>query len=486
MFLKRCPVFAGILILALVFSAAFFPATAFMEDQGPLLREIEEYIREYYFYPPVDDLFPLDSTDDLESVFSDPYSAYLFEEQFRFFEESLGRSLSGVGIYLEAEDSLFLVVSTVPGSPAQREGIKSGDLIFSVDGRSVSGLALEEVIALIRGEKGKRVDLGIRRQGEIMEFTLFREKIRVPAVEYAWSDEGIAIVRLYNFDLDSAQELILVLDRLEKEGLKAIILDLRSNQGGYFHEALEMASLFTEGVLLQIKGMDSAWEEVETLAGDRRKFPMVVLINGGSASAAEILAAALKDNGAALLVGEISYGKGTMQTLFQMDHGGYLKLTTAEFASPLGNRIEGNGVEPHFLVYFEDEQLLTALKLMRYRLEEGDGGVSLLDAALREMRDEDSKIPLPEQINGDTYFPLRAALLYTGRTIQSEKLPGVYNFNWENRLYTIDINLLTITCTDSRGKGQISNIFLYRDYSYVSRAFLEQEVGISFLKDAFP
>jgi hypothetical protein len=230
---------------------------------------------------------------------------------------------------------------------------------------------------------------------------------------------------------------------------------------------------------LQVKGVDSIWEGISQPASEVRKFPMVVMINRASASAAEILAAALKDHGAAVLVGEISYGKGTMQTLFQMYHGGYLKLTTAEFASPLGNRIEGNGVEPQFLVSLEEEQLLSALKLLRYRLEEVEGGAFLLDAALREMNNEDSNIPLPLENNGETFFPLRAVLLYTGRFIQTGQLPKVYNFNWENRLYTIDINQLTISSTDGRGKEQTSEILLYRDYSYVSRAFLD-ELGISF------
>jgi len=486
MFFKRLPIFACVLILALVLSAALFPATAFMQDQEQLLREIEEYIRDYYLYPVGDNIFPLDSTDDLKSVFSDPYSAYLYKEQFRSFEESLGRSLSGVGIYLEIEDSRVSVVSTVPGSPAQRAGIQRGDLILTVDGRLIKGISLEGVVALIRGEAGKRVDLGILREGKMIEFTLIREKVRFPAVEYTWADEGAALIRLYNFDLDSAQELTMVLDILEKDGLKAVILDLRSNQGGYFHEALEMASLFTGGVLLQVKEANTAWEKIEPPAGERMQLPIVVMINRGSASAAEILAAALKDNGAAILIGETSFGKGTMQTFFEMEHGGYLKLTTAEFASPLGTRIEGYGVEPHFMVYLEDEQLFTALKLMRYRFEEGRGGASLLEAALKEMRDEDSKIPPAVQIDGDTYFPLRAALLYTGRTIQTEEISGLYNFSWENRLYTLDINSRTITSMDRRGKVQKSDIFLHRDYTYVSRAFLENELGIWFFGRAFP
>jgi C-terminal peptidase prc len=475
---------ARVLILALVMATwlSFPSSVAITEDTGELLQEIEECIQNYYLYPLEEEAFPLKSIEDLYRVLKDPYSFYLREEQYKLFEDSLSRTLYGVGIYLEIKNSFISVVSTVPDSPAQRAGIESGDVIIAVDGRSVARLSLEEVIALIRGEEGEKVTLTLRRQENILNFTLVREKLRLPAVEYTWEDDGIAFVRIYNFGGEAAKDMELIMEELEGKGLRGLILDLRANQGGYLNEALEMASLFSGGVLLLVRDRDSAWQEISAPGESSSSYPAVVLINGGTASAAEIFSAALKDNRMALLVGEVSFGKGTMQTIFEMEHGGYLKLTMAEFASPRGNTIEGTGVEPHFLVPAEEEQLLMALQLLRHRLEQENKGSTFLEAGLKRMQNSQGQTLSPLEIDGEIYLPLRAVLFLTGRTIQSGAEPGMYIFPWENRLYLLDIQKRFITWRHKDEEDHIyRKVFLRGGITYVPQAFLEEELGLSFL-----
>lgn len=478
--------FSGFLALALVLTLVtatclFFPSSvALAENERELLQEIEEYLQNFYLYAPGEEAFPLRSMEDLYRALRDPYSYYLREEQFRAFEESLNRTLYGVGIYLEIKDSFISVVSTVRESPAYRAGIKSGDVIMAVDGRSVTGASLEEVVALIRGEEGTAVVLTIRRQENISDFDLVRAKLKLPSVDYTWEEDGLACVRIYNFGAESAREMALVMEELAAAGLRGLIFDLRANQGGYFNEAVEMASLFSGGVVLQVKERDSSWQEIKADGEKVYSYPAVVLINRGTASAAEIFSAALKDNRIALLVGEVSYGKGTMQTIFEMKQGGYLKLTTAEFVSPWGNIIEGAGVEPHFLVPAEEEQLSWALQLLEYMLKQGRGEGTFLEAGLRQMHGQQGKSLSPLEIDGETYFPLRATLFLTGRVIQSGTGPGMYSFFWENRLYLLDIQKKAITWRDKGKERPVCEKVVLREGStYVPRSFLEEELGLN-------
>ncbi len=482
-------ILARVLILVLVLAASLpFPAPAVLaQDNRELLQEIEEHIKNYYLYPVEEEDFPLKSLEDLHRVLKDPYSCYLGEEQYRLFEDSLDRSLYGVGIYLEMRDSSIIVVNVVPDSPARKAGIESGDLLIAVDGSPVTHLPLEEVVALIQGEEGEKVTLTLRRQETFLTLTLVREKIRLPAVDYTWAGDGIALVHIYNFGEGAAGDMELIMEELEREGLRGLIFDLRANQGGYLNEALEMASLFSDGTLLLVRDRDTSWQAIhawEKGGGSYQSgglYPAVVLIDGGTASAAEIFSAALKDNWKALLVGEASFGKGTMQSVLPLEHGGYLKLTVAEFASPGGNTIEGSGVEPHFLVPSGKEQLQTALLLLRYKLEQGPAENIFEEAGLTRAQELEGLSRVPLEIGGERYLPLRAVLLLTGRTIQPGAEPGIYIFFWENRLYRLDIQREILTWSREGGKSSaFQKVAINGGVTYVPQSFLEKELGLSF------
>ncbi len=454
---------AAVLLLLLLVG---YPSAAFLQQSDEtLLQEIEDYVRSYYIYQPNAEFFPLRSLEDVSNVFQDPYSMYLDKERMAAFEEGLGRSLpGGVGIYLEQKDSQIVVKSVVKGSPAAGAGIQSGDMIVSVDDISALNLSMEEVVLRIRGEKGTTVRLSIRRDDEVLSFGMVREKIDLPPVEYTWEDEGIALVKFYSFGADLTKETVRVLEELKTSGLRGLILDLRDNQGGYVEEALAVCSLFTDGVLLNVREKNSSWQEIR---GPNRWepvfLPTVVLVNGGTASAGEIMASALKDNKAALLVGEVTFGKGTMQTLFGLSEGrGCLKLTTAEFTSPHGQTIEDNGVEPQFFVFPEDEQLQAALGLLSCWL--------------------DAKDPFLEsvQINNQTCYPLRASLLRTGREIAAGEPAGVYSFYWDKQLYRLDLRENNLTWEDSSGALRRYPVLLEKGTTYVQSEFLEEGLGLPF------
>jgi carboxyl-terminal processing protease len=361
-------------------------------------------------------------------------------------------------------------------------GLESGDVIIAVEGRPVERLSLEEVVALIRGEEGEKVALTVRRGEAILNFTLVREKVRLPAVEYSWEGDGLALVRIHNFGGEAAREMEMALEELQTKGLRGLVLDLRGNQGGYLGEALEMASLFSGGVLLQVRDSSYAgWQPISAPEESHRPYPIVILVNGATASAAEIFSAALKDNRKALLVGEVSFGKGTMQSIFELEHGGYLKLTVAEFASPRGHRIEGMGVEPHFLVPSGEEQLGLALQLLRYRLQQ-EKEEGAFWGVLQKIQERQGKTLSSLEIDGETYLPLRAVLLLTGRSIQAGSEPWLYTFLWENRLYQLDTHKQAITWKPEGKAGRLyQKVFISGGVTYVPQGFLEEELGLGVL-----
>lgn len=458
-------------LVILGLALALFSPTAFPQEDRFLLQEIEEKIKNYYLYPLDEEFFSLNSLEDLRVVLKDPYSFYLGEEQIRAFEEGLGRTYSGVGIYLELIDGRVTVVSVVPRSPAFRAGLKEGDILLAVDGCQVKGLPLEEVVLLIRGEEGTRVELVVWRGPNLMRFILKREKISLPSVEYFWKDEGLALVKIYNFNLGSAEEMDKLLERLEAGGARGVILDLRSNQGGYLEEALGALSLLREGVLLKARERNTGWRDIFSSEKARYEFPAVVLVDSRTASAAEIMAAALKDSGGALLAGEVTFGKGTVQTLFTLEQGGYLKLTTAEFASPRGRPVEGVGVEPHFLIEGGEDPLEVALILLQW-ITGGSFPLAYLLEPLVELGEREPGTPLPREVEGELYFPLRATLYLTGREIYPGDTPRSYYFYWENRRFVIELDKRVITYSDYWEKPALSDFLLLDNFTYVSASFL--------------
>ncbi len=292
-----------------------------------------------------------------EGVFDaleDPYSEYLEAEESTEFREQSNGEFDGIGITMEDDGyGRCLVVSPVSGSPAEEAGIQSGDIIESVDGKSLAGMTLGEWGDLIRGKAGTEVTLKINRSGVIMEFTVIRAKIKTEAVTWELIGDDIGYIQISQFDSDADKEFLLKRAGAIHAGAKSLIIDVRNNPGGHVDVVCNIANMLIPGedkVIMEMTRQEEVLGTIETNGGGMDGIPVVLLINEGSASSSEILAGALKDNGAATLVGTTTYGKGIAQSVSELKNGGTMKVSTYYFTTPDGDVINGVGVAPDVYV----------------------------------------------------------------------------------------------------------------------------------------
>jgi carboxyl-terminal processing protease len=283
----------------------------------------------------------------LVRTLDDPYSALFSpQEMARFQRESLGNSYGGVGLLLEDQDGLIMVTRVFPRTPGEAAGVRSGDRIMSVDGQPVTGLKLEQVSKRLLGVPGTEVALTIAREGSSapMPNRLVRAVVHVPSVPFALMlDGGIGYVPLQRFNDVASQEVARAVQRLQQQGAKGLILDLRGNPGGDLDESIRVANVFLpQGAKVVEVRYRSRPTEVK--AGETNPvnsdLPLVVLTDSATASASEIVAGALQDHDRAILLGTTSFGKGVVQTLFPLDQGWYLKITNAKWYTPSGRSIQ--------------------------------------------------------------------------------------------------------------------------------------------------
>lgn len=284
----------------------------------------------------------------------DPHSTYLNAEEYKELKIGTSGEFGGLGIQVEMEDGLVKVISPIDDTPAYHAGIKSGDLIIKLDDKPVKGLSLNEAVNMMRGKPGSKIVLTIMRQGENSprSFTLERSIIKVKSVKQNLLEKDYGYVRIASFQSNTAEHLRDALEQLRKDNknaLKGLILDLRNNPGGVLNAANDVADEFIEtGLVVYTKGRaENSYFEYRAKAGDAlHGAPIVVLINGGSASASEIVAGALQDHKRAIIMGNKSFGKGSVQTIQELPNGGAVKLTTARYFTPNGRSIQAEGIEP--------------------------------------------------------------------------------------------------------------------------------------------
>lgn len=287
----------------------------------------------------------------------DPHSYFMRPEEYRELMVETKGKFSGVGIEITIRNHVLTVVSPIEGTPAFKAGIKAGDQIIMIGGKSTKELSIMDAVKLIRGPKGSKIKLTIRRR-EIekpIDFIITRDVIPIKSVRSFSLPFDIGYVRISNFQSNTSKELSEALEGMEnKRGLKGLILDLRNNPGGLLSQAVRVADEFLDsGLIVSIKGRDKKEEEsVAHENGKPRKYPMIVLVNEGSASASEIVAGALQDNKRALILGSTTFGKGSVQTLFPLSDGSGLRLTTAIYYTPSGRSIQARGIEPDIKVDF--------------------------------------------------------------------------------------------------------------------------------------
>jgi carboxyl-terminal processing protease len=295
----------------------------------------------------------------------DPYSDLLTERQGKIFEEDLSGSFGGVGIEIGIRKGFLTVISPLEGTPAYRAGLKPNDQILKINGESTENMNLEEAVSKIRGEPGTKVVLTIMRESfnEPKDFELIREKIVIPTIKSEFIEPDIGYIKINTFIANTYSDFTKALIDLSAKGAQKFIIDLRNNPGGYLEVALKMAEVFVPRGKVLV-GQESKNEKKLIRSegpGVLSQNKVVILINNGSASASEIFAAALKKHLNAKLIGEKSFGKGTVQQMFKIN-GNLLKLTIAYWLTPDEKRIEGHGLEPDIKIKDEKEGDKDAIK----------------------------------------------------------------------------------------------------------------------------
>ncbi|MGE6260333.1 S41 family peptidase [Heyndrickxia sporothermodurans] len=284
----------------------------------------------------------------------DPYSDYMTKDEAEKFHESISSSFQGIGAEIQAKDGFIVVVSPIKGSPAEKAGIKPNDKILSVDGKSIRGMSANEAVLLIRGKKGTKVNLTIQRAGthETSQLSIIRDDIPMNTVYSEMMKNGVAKIQITSFSDNTYNELVTALKDMDAKGMKSLVIDLRQNPGGLLDQAIKMSNLFvSEGKkIVQIEDKDGKKEEIVAEGGKKIDVPVAVIIDNGSASASEIFAAALSESAGIPLVGQKSFGKGTVQTASDFKDGSNIKLTTAKWLTPDSNWIHQKGITPNYLV----------------------------------------------------------------------------------------------------------------------------------------
>ncbi len=284
----------------------------------------------------------------------DPHSSFMRADEFRETEEELTNAFTGVGIQVEQRDNQIVIIAPIPGTPAERAGVRRNDRLMKIDGQPLASPTLDSTIKLVRGEPGSLVTLTVFRPGQnkTIDYPLHREHIRLDSVRLAsLRPGGIGYLQITQFSERTGEEFKTALAGLEKEGLRALVIDLRNNPGGLLDAAIDVCNEFfdKDELIVYTQGRTPESRDNHYAKGGhaRRTYPVALLVNGGTASAAEIVAGAMRDTKRAVIVGEKTFGKGSVQSVIELQNGEGLKLTTARYYTPGGVTIHEKGIMPH-------------------------------------------------------------------------------------------------------------------------------------------
>jgi carboxyl-terminal processing protease len=288
----------------------------------------------------------------------DPHSTFLTPEELKELEIETTGKFSGIGIEITLKDGVLTVVSPIEGSPADRAGLAPGDKILQIDEKSTKNMTLNEAVRMIRGPKGTKVQLLILHEGakEPQKYVIVRDVIPIRSVKSKMLEDGYGYIRISSFQEKTTEDFLAALTKLEsssKDGLKGLVLDLRNDPGGLLNEAVKIADVFLEsGVIVSIQGRTKEQSQKFTAQPNKvpRRYPLVVLVNEGSASASEIVAGALQDQKRAIILGMPTFGKGSVQTIIPLEDNSGIKLTTARYFTPSGRSIQAKGITPDIII----------------------------------------------------------------------------------------------------------------------------------------
>ena len=324
----------------------------------------------------------------------DPYSRLMRPKKFKDMQTNTKGSFGGLGIIIGERDKRITIISPIKGSPAFKVGVHAGDVIVKVDGKSIEGQTLHDVVEKLRGLIGTKVTITVFREGEkkLLDFTIERAEIQLPSVKFYLSPEGVGYISISSFIQTTGDTIDDLVGKMEKKGLKALILDVRGNPGGLLNAAVKVARVFLgRKKIVTVKSRTGDAITYSSFRETHRRVPLVILIDRGSASASEILAGAIKDNNRGILLGGKTFGKGSVQTVLGLSDGSAMAITTAYYYTPSGVCIHKKGIEPHVTVRQEKlstEQVIAFRKALQEAYDE-----TMKDGAI----ESGSAQPLPQK-----------------------------------------------------------------------------------------
>lgn len=367
-------IFCALLVVGIAYLGIGMQAAMKRQDQ-PVLKEgsvaderlvsklqlLEDYIDKYYYLDEVE-------TQELQTgiykglldALGDPYSVYYSAEELDVFMQQAEGTYYGIGVYMsqDAETGLPLVTGVIPGTPAEESDLRPDDLVYEVNGESIYGKSLDEAVALIKGPEGTSVTLTVVRESaeDFLEITLKRAKVETPTVTFNMLENDMAYIEIREFDDVTVDQFAEALAEAKGSGMKGLIIDLRGNPGGSLNAVTEICKMILpEGMIVYTEDKSGDRDEYKCDGRRELKVPLVVLTDGNSASAAEIMAGAIKDHGVGTLVGTTTYGKGIVQQIIPFRDGSAIKLTISAYYTPNGNNIHGIGIKPDVECPFDGE-----------------------------------------------------------------------------------------------------------------------------------
>lgn len=355
-----------VLLSLLLIGALLFGSASIALATDNTLSEVRSLLQNSYVDPVSDEVLNAATVDEMLNRLGDPHTMYFSAADYQNFINAVDLNFSGIGVRISIVPAGVLINSVITGSPAEKVGLKSGDIITEAAGQVLAGMSSEQAVVLIQGPVGSKVDLRVKRGTDILQFSVTRAKIEDPTVTGEVMNGHIGYVAISSFGSITPVTFAGVVKQLQGQNVDSWIVDLRNNPGGYLNTAIDLAGYFIgPKTAIQVKDRN---DPIQTLEAANHGFvlnqPVVFLVNENSASASEILTAAVKDYQKATIIGTNTYGKGTVQSLFSLSDGGVLKMTIARFYSPNGNAINKVGISPDVPVTSEAAKAVAELLLV--------------------------------------------------------------------------------------------------------------------------
>lgn len=376
-----CGALAVILVAGLV--SCGFVKSVVSDDAEKKLKNINYLISEYFLEEYSDEELEAGLLEGYVSGLDDPYSVYYDEEETKALMESVQGEYSGIGAVLsqDLETGVITMIRIYENSPAMKAGLKDGDILYKVDDIEVTGEDLSEMVTHIKGEKGTEVELTVYRDGvtDPITVTAVRDEIEIETVAYEMFPDKVGYIAISEFEEKTCGQYEEAITELNKQGMKGLIVDLRNNPGGSLQSVCKMADMMLpEGLVVYTEDKNGEKREYKSTAEEVFEKPLVVLVNENSASASEIYAGAIQDHGIGTIVGTQTYGKGVVQSVFDLKDGTCLKLTVSEYFTPNGRSIHGEGVKPDVNIKYvadkenpeKDNQLDKAIEVIKAQMQE--------------------------------------------------------------------------------------------------------------------